>query len=111
MPVSFVPIGVISGKLSSASNMAANLSSTSTLKGTLHFSEEVVLANTIFLYKGSVTDISSLPPSANNGDTYYVEADTTYYAWMGERWQDIGAGTMTEDLTAAQIAELQGLVE
>lgn len=111
MPVSFVPIGIISGKLSSASNMAASLSSTNTIKGTLHFSEEVVLANTVFLYKGSVTDISSLPQSSENGDTYLVESENSYYAWMGERWQDIGTGTMTEDLTAAQITELQGLVE
>ena len=111
MPVSFVPIGIISGKLSSASNMTARLSSTSALKGTLHFSEEIVLTNAVFLYKGSVADISGLPENADNGDTYFVESENSHYAWMGERWQDIGSGTMTEDLTSEQIAELQGLVE
>lgn len=111
MPVSLTPINTINGKISSALNMTAKLSSTNTIKGTLHFSEEIVLANTVFVYKGSVTDISSLPPSPENGDAYLVESENSYYAWMGERWQNIGGGAMVEDLTSAQIAELQGLIE
>lgn len=111
MPATFTPIGNLHGNLTSESGLSANLSGSTVVYGVLDFGEHTIPANTVFTYKGSVTDISSLPATAENGDAYYVESDTTYYAWMGERWQDIGAGTMTEDLTAAQIAELQGLVE
>ena len=111
MPVSLMPVGTLTAALSATLSLHAVMSGIPKLTGYLGFAEQSVLANTVFTYKGSVTDISSLPATAENGDAYYVESDTTYYAWMGERWQDIGAGTMTEDLTAAQIAELQGLVE
>jgi len=111
MSVSLTPVGTLTATLSATGALHAVISGNRSLSAQLFFTEQSVLANTVFTYKGSVTDISSLPATAENGDAYYVESDTTYYAWMGERWQDIGAGTMTEDLTAAQIAELQGLVE
>lgn len=111
MPVSLMPVGTLTATLSATGSLHAVMSGMPKLSGHLDFTEQNVLVNTVFTYKGSVIDISGLPANADNGDAYYVESDTTYYAWMGERWQDIGAGTMTEDLTAAQIAELQGLVE
>ena len=111
MPASFTPIGNLHGNLTSESGLSANLSGSAVVYGVLDFGEHTIPANTVFTYKGSVTDISSLPSDSENGDAYLVESENSYYAWMGERWQDIGAGTMTEDLTAAQVAELQGLVE
>lgn len=111
MPVTLTPIGTISAGLSAASGlMTATLTHVSGLSATLDFAEQRVLVNTVFTYLGSVPDLTGLPNNALNGDTYYVEDETTYYAWMGEEWQDIGPAVVIEDLTESEKTTIKGMV-
>ena len=78
--------------------------------GSLTFTEKPILANTVFVYKGTVANIGELPGDPMNGDVYYDEDTGTNYAWMGEQWQDIGSATVYEELTEGEKAQLIGLL-
>ena len=43
------------------------------------------------VYKGVVATLSDLPSNARAGDTYFVTAQNSSYAYNGTTWQDIGS--------------------
>lgn len=92
--------GVISEIIIDKHNISCNLS----------FAEKTILANTVFVYKGTVANTGELPDNPNNGDVYYDEDTETNYAWMGEQWQDIGSATTYEELTEEEKSQLIGLL-
>lgn len=110
MPARLTPIGQLTGRLSPVIRIKGSVSGRQELRSCLHFGERIILAGTIFTYLGIVADLDSLPDSPANGDVYWVESEESNYAWMGERWINIGANTMCEKLTPEQIAVLQGLI-
>lgn len=110
MPERVTSVVYLTAKLTTVGTLKAQLTGVKRFEFTLGFGEQVILANTVFTYLGTVANIPGLPANPRNGDTYYVTAEQTYYAWMGERWMDIGAATMCEQLTAEQKAYLKSLV-
>ena len=105
------PAYALTVALSAVGTLKAQLILDQQLYCELGFGENVILANTVFTYLGTVTDTSELPDNPNNGNAYMVESEETYYAWMGEHWVDIGAATMCEQLTSEQKAYLKSLVD
>lgn len=110
MPDNVTSAAQITAKLSTVGTLKAQLTGVKRFEYKLGFGEQVVLANTVFTYLGVVASPAALPSGPHNGDTYFVTSEQTYYAWMGERWMDIGAATMCEQLTAEQKAYLMSLV-
>ena len=48
----------------------------------------------IFTYKGTKTDIASLPSSGNTiGDVWIVTADNSEHVWNGSAWEELGPTT------------------
>ncbi len=111
MPAVFNTVGTLTASLTPTQTLTGVLSAGQTLTGQLYYGEELIFINTVFNYKGSVATLNDLPVSGSLGDCYLVESESSYYAWQGERWQDVGAGTAVEELTSAQITALQGLVQ
>jgi len=101
MGISINSVVGVSGKLSANQN----------LSGVISYSSKEVFVDTAFTFKGSVEQFIDLAGIVGeNGDVYYVEDSETNYAYSDAQWYDIGTNTMEEGLTAAQIAELQGMV-
>lgn len=97
--------------INSVGNLSGKLSADQGLSGSVSFIAREVFVDTVFIFKGSVEQFIDLAGIvASNGDVYYVEDRATNYAYSNSAWYDIGTNSMQEDLTAAQIAELQGLV-
>lgn len=110
MPSRLTPVGQLTGQLTPVIRLKGSVSGRQEIRPSLNFGERIVLANTIFTYLGILATLDSLPANPANGDVYWVESEESNYAWMGERWINIGANTMAEKLTPEQIAALQGLL-
>lgn len=110
MSEQFASVANITAQLSGVRALKATLTAVKRFSYRLEFGEQVILANTVFTFLGSIADLMSFPQNPHNGDAYYVSSEQTYYAFMGERWMDIGAATMCEQLTAAQKAYLKSMV-
>lgn len=109
--VNITPEGQLSASLSSELYFDCKLSADTVLTAKVDFAENVIPANTVFTYKGVAATSGDLPNDASYGDAYSVTSESSYFAWNGEEWIDIGEATMYEELTAGQIEELQGLLD
>lgn len=97
--------------INSVVGVSGKLSTNQTLSGVISYSSREVFVDTAFIFKGSVEQFIDLAGIvASNGDVYYVEDRATNYAYSNAQWYDIGTNSMQEDLTAAQIEELQDMV-
>lgn len=101
MGVGIYSVGTLTGKLSNDQ----------TLRGSMGYVSKETFLDISLTFKGNVAWFSDLTNiTAADGDVYYVEEFQTNWAYSNGMWWDIGSGAMVEDLTAAQIAELQGMV-
>lgn len=57
-------------------------------------------AKSMLHFKGSVLNESALPDSGNEGDTYLVDSEDSYFAWDGEGWTDVGQLLSMDDVAA-----------
>lgn len=53
--------------------------------------------SSVYKYKGSVTDYSSLPINSEVGDVYNVEDTGNNYAWTGSEWDGLGGSIDLSD--------------
>lgn len=82
----------IAGSLTEATNKIENLE------------QRLQNISSAYIYKGTVTNTSSLPTTADIGNVYNVEDDGMNYAWTGSEWDALGP---TIDLTPyATVEEL-----
>lgn len=94
----------------SVGNLNGQLSSGQALHGSVGYVVKKIFLDTVLVFKGTVqwySDLESI--TANNGEVYHIENGSNY-AYSDGQWWDIGLTTMEEDLTAAQIEELQDMV-
>jgi hypothetical protein len=101
MSVGIYAVGTLTGKLSNDQ----------TLRGSMGYVSKETFIDISLTFKGNVAWLSDLANiTAADGDVYYVEEFQRNWAYSNGLWWDIGSGSMVEDLTAAQIEELQGMV-
>lgn len=61
----------------------------------------------LYRYKGSVTNYTSLPTANNQaGDVWNVKATGMNYAWTGEEWDALGQFFEIQAITNAEIDQI-----